>query len=97
MHGFERITHDPRIMGGKPCIRGMRVTVGMVVGMLASGHSAEELLRLYPYLEAEDVPAALQYAAWRAMEREVPLTDDEDAGGHESGAAVGAVPAGERL
>jgi uncharacterized protein (DUF433 family) len=68
MHGFERITHDPRIMGGKPCIRGMRVTVGMVVGMLAAGHSAEELLRLYPYLEAGDIPAALQYAAWRAME-----------------------------
>jgi len=97
MHGFERITHDPRIMGGKPCIRGMRVTVGMVVGMLAAGHSAEELLRLYPYLEAEDIPAALQYAAWRAMEREVPLTDDETAGGHESGAGVGAISASERL
>lgn len=97
MHGFERITHDPRIMGGKPCIRGMRVTVGMVVGMLASGHSAEDLLRLYPYLEAEDIPAALQYAAWRAMEREVPLTDDETAGGHESGAGVGAISAIERL
>ncbi len=97
MHSFERITHDPRIMGGKPCIRGMRVTVGLVVGMLASGHSTEDLLRLYPYLEAEDIPAALQYAAWRAMEREVPLTDDEAARGYESSAVEGPIPAGDRV
>jgi uncharacterized protein (DUF433 family) len=60
-------------MGGKPCIRGMRVTVGMIVGMIASGQTKESLLRLYPYLEAEDVDEALSYAAWRAEEIEVPV------------------------
>lgn len=60
-------------MGGKPCIRGMRVTAGMVLGLLASGTSREEILRLYPYLEAEDIDAALQYAAWRVEEIEVAL------------------------
>ncbi len=60
-------------MGGKPCVRGMRVTVGMIVGMLAEGHSATELLRLYPYLEAEDIAQALSYAALRSEEREVEL------------------------
>jgi len=52
MRPLERITFDPRVMGGKPCIRGMRVTVGMIVGMVAVGHSREEILRLYPYLES---------------------------------------------
>ena len=60
-------------MGGKPCIRGMRVTVGTIVGLLASGHSREEILRLYPYLEADDISAALSYAAWRVEEIELPL------------------------
>jgi len=60
-------------MGGKPCIRGMRVTVGMIVGMIASGQTKEDLLRLYPYLEAEDIDQALSYAAWRAEEVEVPV------------------------
>ena len=60
-------------MGGKPCIRGMRVTVGMIVGMVAEGHSREEILALYPYLEREDIDEALAYAAWRAEELEVPL------------------------
>jgi len=60
-------------MGGKPCIRGMRVTVGMIVGLLAAGHSAEEVLEAYPYLEGGDVQAALSYAAWRAEEVELPL------------------------
>jgi len=60
-------------MGGKPCIRGMRVTVGMIVGMLAEGHSTDEILKLYPYLEAEDIAQALSYAALRSEEREVEL------------------------
>jgi len=70
---LERITMDPAVMGGKPCIRGLRVTVGMVVGLLAAGHSTEEILRLYPYLEAADAGEAQAYAAWRAEEVEVPL------------------------
>jgi len=60
-------------MGGKPCIRGLRVTVGTIVGLLASGRSQEEILRLYPYLVADDVREALAYAAWRVEEFEVPL------------------------
>lgn len=58
-----RITHDPAVMGGKPCIRGLRVTVGTVLGLLASGNSRERILDAYPYLEAEDIDAALAYAA----------------------------------
>jgi uncharacterized protein (DUF433 family) len=69
-----RITHDPAVMGGRPCIRGMRVTVGAVLGLLASGHTVDEILKAYPYLEKDDVQAALAYAAWRAEEVEVPLT-----------------------
>jgi len=64
---------DPQVMGGKPCIRGMRVTVGMVVGMLAEGHTTAEILELYPYLEAEDISQALSYAALRSEEREIEL------------------------
>ncbi len=70
---FNRITQDPLIMGGKPCIRGMRVTVGTVVGLVATGHSHEEILRLYPCLEKEDIDQALSYAAWRVEEREIDL------------------------
>ncbi len=66
-----RISHDLNVMGGKPCIRGMRVTVGTIVGLLASGHSREEILRLYPYLDADDISAALSYAAWRVEEIEL--------------------------
>ena len=62
--GNNRITFDSRVMGGKPCIRGMRVTVGMILGNFAAGVSQEELLDLYPYLEADDLKAALEYAAW---------------------------------
>jgi uncharacterized protein (DUF433 family) len=69
----DRITVDPRVMGGKPCIRGMRVTVGMIVGMLAEGHASAEILELYPYLEADDIAQALSYAALRSEEREVEL------------------------
>ena len=60
-------------MGGKPGIRGMRVTVGTIVGLVASGKPVDEVLAEYPYLEREDVLQALSYAAWRAEEREVPL------------------------
>lgn len=70
---FPRITHDPAVMGGKPCIRGMRVTVGTVVGLLASGQSRERILQAYPYLEPADLDEALAYAAWRLQEREEPL------------------------
>ena len=65
-----------RAMGGKACIRGMRVTVGMVVGQIGAGHSLDEILADYPYLEREDVMQALRYAAWRADEREVTLVSD---------------------
>jgi len=68
-----RITRDHKVMGGKPCIRGLRVTVGTIVGLIASGHSHAEVLRLYPYLAEEDIRDALSYAAWRAEELEVPL------------------------
>ncbi len=70
---LNRITFDPNVMGGKPCIRGMRVTVGTIVSLIASGASSEEILADYPYLEAEDIPAALSYAAWRVEEIDVPL------------------------
>jgi uncharacterized protein (DUF433 family) len=74
MIGLTRITIDPAVMGGKPCIRGLRVTVGTVVGLIAAGHGEEEILRLYPYLSPEDIREALSYAAWRAEEFEVPLS-----------------------
>jgi len=73
MAQVDRITRDPEVMGGKPCIRGMRVTVGMIVGQIGAGHTIEELLADYPYLEREDVLQALRYAAWLAEEREVSL------------------------
>jgi uncharacterized protein (DUF433 family) len=60
-------------MGGRPCIRGLRITVGTIVGLLASGRTEAEVLAAYPYLEAEDIRAALAFAAWRAEEIEVPL------------------------
>ena len=70
---LDRITFDPAVMGGKPCIRNMRVTVGMIVGMIASGHHQREILDLYPYLEADDISQALSYAAWRAEEIETAI------------------------
>ena len=70
---LQRITHDPHVMSGRPCIRGMRVTVGTVVGLLASGNSMEDVLRAYPYLERDDVLAALSFAAWRSQEMDLPL------------------------
>ncbi len=60
-------------MGGKPCIRGLRMTVGTVIGLLASGLSTEDILKMYPYLQQEDIIEALAYAAWRSEEIEVPL------------------------
>jgi len=73
MDQLDRITQQPEVMGGKACIRGLRVTVGMLVGQVGAGHSVEELLADYPYIEREDVMQALRYAAWRAEEREVLL------------------------
>ncbi|WP_254045122.1 DUF433 domain-containing protein [Thiohalocapsa sp. ML1] len=70
---LDRITFDPAIMGGKPCMRGMRVTVGMIVGMLATGHDKAAVLELYPYLEPADIDQALSYAAWRAQEVETRI------------------------
>jgi uncharacterized protein (DUF433 family) len=75
MSAFDRITHDPNVMGGKASIRGMRVTVGMIVGQIGAGRSIDEVLADYPYLEREDILQALRYAAWLAEERDVLLAD----------------------
>jgi uncharacterized protein (DUF433 family) len=72
MPNLDRITRSLQIMGGKPCLRGMRVTVGMIVGLVAAGHSHAEILTAYPYLEEEDIQS-LAYAAWRVEEIEVPI------------------------
>ncbi len=77
MRSFDRITVDPGVMGGKACVRGMRVTVGTVVGLLAAGRSPAEILRAYPYLEREDIDQSLAYAAWRLKEPEVPFARHE--------------------
>jgi len=76
MADFERITQRPETMGGKACIRGLRVTVGMVVGQIGAGRSIEAVLADYPYLEREDILAALRYAAWRAEERDIVLAGE---------------------
>jgi uncharacterized protein (DUF433 family) len=73
MEPLTRITIDPEVMGGKPCIRGMRVTVGTIVGFIATGKTVEDVLAEYPYLEHEDVMEALSYAAWRAAEKEISM------------------------
>lgn len=73
MTPLARITFDPKVMGGKPCIRGLRVTVGTIVGLIASGHSFGDILKAYPYLEEGDLSEALAYAAWRVEEIELPL------------------------
>jgi uncharacterized protein (DUF433 family) len=75
MEQLDRITHVPGLMGGKPTIRGMRVTVGMIVGQIGSGRTIDELLNDYPYLEREDVLQALRYAAYLAQGRDVVLAD----------------------
>jgi uncharacterized protein (DUF433 family) len=69
----DRIIFDPNIMGGKPCIRGSRVTVGMIINQLASGHTPDQIIAAYPYLVYEDIKAALQFAAYRVEETEEPL------------------------
>ena len=76
MSSFSRITFDPAVMGGKACIRNLRVTVGTVVGLLAARRTPEEILRAYPYLERDDIDECLAYAAWRLEERELPHAHD---------------------
>jgi len=73
MDALDRITQDPSVMAGRACVRGMRVTVGMIVGQIGAGRSIEEVISDYPYLEREDVLQALRYAAWRAEEQELML------------------------
>jgi uncharacterized protein (DUF433 family) len=73
MTTLDRITFNPEVMGGKPCIRGLRVTVGLIVGLIAAGHTRTEILKLYPYLEDADITQALSYAAWRSEEMDIPL------------------------
>ena len=72
MKQFDRITFDVAVMGGKPCIRGLRVTVGTIIGLFASGYTNSEILKMYPYLEKEDILDALRFAAWRAEEFDLP-------------------------
>ena len=74
MAALTRITLDPDVMGGKPCIRGLRITVGTVVGLVAAGRTTAEILAAYPYLEEADIREALAYAAWRVEETEIPIT-----------------------
>ena len=73
MPEFDRIVWNASVMGGKPCIRGLRVTVGTVLGLMAAGRTTDEILTAYPYLEPADLQAALAYAAWRVEEVEIPL------------------------
>ena len=73
MEKLTRITFDPNVIGGRPCIRGLRVTAGTIVGLVAAGYTAADILKAYPYLENEDINEALAYAAWRAEEIEIPL------------------------
>ena len=73
MKNLNRITFDPKVMGGKPTIRGLRVTEGMIIGLIAAGHDKQEILKAYPHLEEEDIREALVYAAWRVEKMELPL------------------------
>jgi len=73
MMGFDRVTFDPNIMGGRACIRGMRVTVSLIVNLVANGMDVEEIIASYPYLEPDDIRQALQYAAWLTEENVYPL------------------------
>ena len=77
MEPLTRVTVDPQVMGGKPCIRGMRVTVGTIVGLIACGKTVQDVLAEYPYLEREDVLEALSYAAWRSEEKELVMVSGE--------------------
>lgn len=71
---YDRITRSPEIMGGRACIRGTRVTVGTLLGLLAEGSSVAEVLEHYPYVSEDDIRQALGYAAWRVEEKEIPLS-----------------------
>ena len=73
METLDRITRDPAVMGGKPCVKGTRVTVGALVGLVAAGKTESEILDAYPYVTGEDIAQALSYAAWRAEEIEIAL------------------------
>ena len=75
VQGLDRITVDPKVLGGKPCIRGMRISVALILNLLANGMAPEEILEAYPYLEPEDIRQALRYAAWLAEERVVALQE----------------------
>jgi uncharacterized protein (DUF433 family) len=70
---LERITHAPDVMGGKACLRGLRVTVGMIVGQIGAGRSIEQMLADYPYLEHEDILQALRYAARLTEARDLAI------------------------
>jgi len=76
--GLDRITFDPRVMGGKACIRGMRITVSLILNLIANGMTQEEILKSYPYLEPEDIQQALKYAAWLAEERVYELVGEKE-------------------
>ena len=73
MQQLNRITHDAGVMGGKPCIRGLRVTVGTIVGLVANGYSTDDILNASPYLQPNDIRQALTYAAWRVEEMEISI------------------------
>ena len=73
MQMFDRITFDPEVMGGRPCIRGNRLTVNIILGLIAAKRSREEILAMYPFLEDDDITQAIQYAAWRSNEEQVPI------------------------
>jgi uncharacterized protein (DUF433 family) len=73
MSTFTRIVQDPAVMGGKACVRGLRVTVGAIVGQIGAGRTIEELIADYPYLGRDEILEALRYAAWRVQERDVNL------------------------
>ena len=70
---FDRITFDPNVMGGRACIRGMRVTVSLVVNLVANDMDFEDIIKAYPYLESEDIRQALKYVAWLAEEAVYPV------------------------
>jgi uncharacterized protein (DUF433 family) len=74
MGDISRITRNPKVMGGRPCIRGMRVTVGMIVSQIAEGATPEQLLEEFPYIEREDITQALRYEAYVSSNREIDLT-----------------------
>ena len=70
---FKNITFDPALMGGKPCIKGTRVTVGTIVGLVAVGHTRPTILEMYPYLTEQNIMESLEYAAWRSEEIDISL------------------------